>query len=58
MTRQPMMRGQEYKAPEGGLPNCDAVLERHVMFPLHHNMGIAEVDRICDDIKDFLSTVG
>ncbi len=56
VLRQPMMKGLEYKAINGGFPNADSVMERSVLLPVHHAMTSAMFDRLHETIEDFLRT--
>ena len=56
-TRQPMLKGLQYRQPEGGLPNADIVMERGVVFPMNHSLGDDDIDFVAQQIEDFLNTL-
>jgi CDP-4-dehydro-6-deoxyglucose reductase, E1 len=56
VARQPMMRGVQYRVPEGGLPNADAIMERAFLLPCNHGMGDADVEYVLDQLDGFLKT--
>ena len=53
ITRHPMMAGVEHRLPDGGLPVADAVFERGMTLGMSHGLSDAEVERVCDAIRDF-----
>jgi CDP-6-deoxy-D-xylo-4-hexulose-3-dehydrase len=55
-ARQPMLRGVEFRLPEGGLPNCDAVMARGVLLPLSHALDDDDVDFVAGQVVEFLGT--
>jgi CDP-6-deoxy-D-xylo-4-hexulose-3-dehydrase len=54
-ARQPMLRGAEFRLPEGGVPNCDAVMERGVLLPLSHALDDDDVDYVTGLVEEFLT---
>ena len=55
VTRQPMMRGVEYRQPADGLPNCDAVMENAMLLPCGHALAEDDVDYVTGQIAEFLA---
>lgn len=53
ITRHPMMSGIEFRVPEDGLPEADAVFERGMTLGMSHGLTDSEVDRIFTVINDF-----
>jgi CDP-6-deoxy-D-xylo-4-hexulose-3-dehydrase len=53
VTRHPMMAGVEYRQPEAGLPEADAVFARGMTLGMSHGLGDAEVERIAESIHRF-----
>jgi CDP-6-deoxy-D-xylo-4-hexulose-3-dehydrase len=54
VSRQPMLRGARYRVPPGGLPRCDAIMERGVLLPLSHALDDGHIDFICESVAGFL----
>lgn len=55
ITRHPMMRGVEYRVPEGGLPEADAVFERGMSLGMSHGTTDEELDHVVASIHAFAS---
>ena len=55
-VRQPMMRGVEFRQPEAGLPNADAVMERGMLVPMNHGLGDDDLQYVCDAIEAFVTS--
>lgn len=53
-VRQPMMGGVAFRAPEGGLPHADGVMERGILVPMGHALDDDDVAYVCDGIEAFL----
>jgi CDP-6-deoxy-D-xylo-4-hexulose-3-dehydrase len=53
VTRHPMMQGVEYRVPDEGLPEADAVFERGMTLGMSHGLTDTEVERIADAIDRF-----
>ena len=47
VTRQPMMRGVEYRSAPGGYPNADRIMEHALLLPCNHHMTADDVDFVC-----------
>ena len=51
ILRQPGFAGIEHRAPAGGLPNCDRVMDRSLSLPIHHGLGPEHMDYICEQFE-------
>ena len=58
VTRQPMLRGKEYRVPEGGLPNADRVMEWGLILPNNHSLTDDDCDYIGETAEAFLTEKG
>jgi CDP-6-deoxy-D-xylo-4-hexulose-3-dehydrase len=58
VTRQPMMKGVEYRQPAGGLPNSDRVMESGTILSCSHGMTEEELRYTTDCIEKFLAQQG
>ena len=54
ILRQPAFRKIAHRAPPGGLPNADRVMETGLVLPCNHAMSDADVDYIGETIDSFL----
>lgn len=54
VTRQPMMRGVEYRADPTGYPNADRVMEHALLLPCNHFLTDDDVDFVCQAVTDVL----
>ena len=54
ILRQPAFRKIAHRAPPGGLPYADRVMETGLVLPCHHAMNDADVDYIGETIDAFL----
>jgi len=54
VTRQPMMKGVEFRLPASGLPNADRVMESGMLLPCGHGTTDAEREFVIDQITSFL----
>jgi CDP-6-deoxy-D-xylo-4-hexulose-3-dehydrase len=54
VTRQPMLRGKEFRVPEGGLPNADRVMEWGLIFPNSHSLDDDDCNYIGECVEAFL----
>ena len=52
VTRQPMMRGVEYRAAPGGYPNADRIMEQALLLPCNHHMAREDVQFVCGAVDD------
>jgi len=58
VTRQPMMKGVEYRQPAGGLPNCDRVMESGTILSCSHGMTQEELEYTTAKVADFCRAAG
>ena len=52
VLRQPGFAGIEHRAPEGGLPNCDHLMDHALSLPIHHGMDSSHMTYICDQLRE------
>jgi CDP-6-deoxy-D-xylo-4-hexulose-3-dehydrase len=53
ILRQPGFAGIEHRAPAGGLPNCDRVMDRALSLPTHHGLTSDDIGHLVDAIADW-----
>ncbi len=53
-ARQPAFRNRLFRAPDGGLPNADAVMEWGLILPNNHSLSDADCDYMGETIEAFL----
>ncbi|MCX6510914.1 MAG: DegT/DnrJ/EryC1/StrS family aminotransferase [Actinobacteria bacterium] len=58
ITRQPMLRGQEFRVPSDGLPNADRVMEWGLIVPNNHSLSDDDCNYIGECIDGFVSEKG
>jgi CDP-6-deoxy-D-xylo-4-hexulose-3-dehydrase len=58
VTRQPMLRGQEFRVPAGGLPNADRVMEWGLILPNNHSLNDEDCAYIGETVEAFLTDKG
>lgn len=58
ITRQPMLRGQEFRVPSDGLPNADRVMEWGLIVPNNHSLSDEDCDYIGECIDGFVAEKG
>jgi len=58
VTRQPMLRGKEYRVPEDGLPNADRVMEWGLILPNNHSLTDEDCAYIGGTAEAFLTEKG
>jgi CDP-6-deoxy-D-xylo-4-hexulose-3-dehydrase len=58
ITRQPMLRNQEFRVPSDGLPNADRVMEWGLIVPNNHSLSDADCDYIGECIDGFVAEKG
>ena len=51
ILRQPGFAKIEHRAPAGGLPNCDRIMDRALSLPIHHGLGDDHMGFICEQIE-------
>jgi CDP-6-deoxy-D-xylo-4-hexulose-3-dehydrase len=52
--RQPAFRGIAHRAPAGGLPNADRVMEQGLILPSNHSLGDDDIDYIWATAQEVL----
>ncbi len=57
-ARQPMMKGVEFRQPDGGLPNADAVMRYGVLISCGHALDDDDLEFVCSRIDEFLASRG
>ena len=50
ILRQPGFAAIEHRAPAGGLPNCDRVMDHSLSLPIHHGLEPEHMDYICEQL--------
>ena len=55
-TRQPFLAGVDFRQPDGGLPNADAIMERGVVLPMNHSLDDDDIGYVIGLIETFLTT--
>lgn len=58
VTRQPMLRGREFRVPEAGLPNADRVMEWGLILPNNHSLDDDDCNYIGETVEAFLTDKG
>jgi len=53
-TRQPMLRGVEWKVPKTGLPNADRIMEAGFVLPCNHGMDDAAIGFVTNALAELL----
>jgi CDP-6-deoxy-D-xylo-4-hexulose-3-dehydrase len=56
--RQPAFKGIPHRAPAGGCPNADRVMEQGLVLPSNHGMTDEDVDYIGETVDAFLAEKG
>ena len=54
VTRQPMLRGKQYRVPDGGLPNSDHVMEHGLILPNSHSLNDDDCHYIGECLEGFV----
>jgi CDP-6-deoxy-D-xylo-4-hexulose-3-dehydrase len=54
--RQPAFKGIPHRAPPGGCPNADRVMEQGLVLPSNHAMDDDDVDYIAATVDAYLKT--
>ena len=57
-TRQPAFRDKPHRAPEGGLPNADRVMESGIILPNNHSMDDDDCHYMGQTLEGFLAEKG
>jgi CDP-6-deoxy-D-xylo-4-hexulose-3-dehydrase len=58
ITRQPMLRDQEFRGPSDGLPNADRVMEWGLIVPNNHSLSDDDCNYIGECIDGFVAEKG
>lgn len=58
VTRQPMLRGADFRVPAGGLPNADRVMEQGLILPNNHSLSDDDCNYIGQATEAFLQDKG
>ncbi|MEX1218384.1 MAG: DegT/DnrJ/EryC1/StrS family aminotransferase [Acidimicrobiales bacterium] len=58
ITRQPMLRDQEFRIPKDGLPNSDRVMEWGLIVPNNHSLSDDDCNYIGECIDGFVAEKG
>jgi CDP-6-deoxy-D-xylo-4-hexulose-3-dehydrase len=53
ILRQPGFAHIEHRAPEGGLPNCDRVMDRALSLPTHHGLTSDDIGHMVNAIDEW-----
>ena len=51
ILRQPGFAAIEHRAPAGGLPNCDRMMDYSLSLPIHHGLEHEHMDYICEQLE-------
>ncbi len=58
ILRQPAFANIEHRQPEGGLPNCDRMMDSALSLPVYHALNADHMGFICDQVGDLLNEAG
>ncbi|HPG28193.1 MAG TPA: DegT/DnrJ/EryC1/StrS family aminotransferase, partial [Myxococcota bacterium] len=58
ITRQPMLRGQEYRIGPAGLAAADQIMTWGIMLPCHPTMTREDCEYVYQTIEDFIAADG
>jgi CDP-6-deoxy-D-xylo-4-hexulose-3-dehydrase len=56
ILRQPGFKDIPHRAPEGGLPECDRVMDRALTLPLHHGLTSDDVGHMVESVEEWVSS--
>ena len=54
ILRQKGFAGIEHRAPEGGLPNCDYIMDNAMSLPVHHGLNADHMGFLCEQLDAVL----
>ena len=54
ILRQPAFANIEHRQPEGGLPNCDRMMDRALSLPVYHALNADHMGYICEQVDALL----
>lgn len=52
ILRQPGFAAIEHRTPEGGLPECDHLMDHALSLPIHHGLTSDHIGFICDQLTE------
>ncbi len=55
ILRQPAFAQIEHRQPEGGLPNCDRMMDRSLSLPIYHALNADHMGYICEQVDELLA---
>jgi CDP-6-deoxy-D-xylo-4-hexulose-3-dehydrase len=58
ITRQPMLRGHEYRIDAAGLAACDQIMQHGIMLPCHPTMTREDCEYLYQTLQDFIDADG
>lgn len=58
ILRQPGFAKIRHRAPEGGLPRCDRVMDRALSLPIHHGLTSDHMGHICEQLDALFEHFG
>jgi dTDP-4-amino-4,6-dideoxygalactose transaminase len=56
ILRQPGFKDIPHRAPDGGLPECDRVMDRALTLPLHHGLTSDDVGHMVESVEEWVSS--
>ncbi len=56
ILRQPAFANIEHRQPEGGLPNCDRMMDRALSLPVFHGLNADHIGFMCEQVDELLAT--
>jgi len=56
VLRQPAFANIEHRQPEGGLPNCDRMMDRALSLPIYHALNADHMGYICSQVDDLINS--
>jgi CDP-6-deoxy-D-xylo-4-hexulose-3-dehydrase len=57
ILRQPGFASIPHRAPQGGLPNADLVMDRALSLPLHHGLTSDDLGHLVESLSDWASSI-
>jgi len=55
ILRQPAFASIAHRQPEGGLPNCDRMMDRALSLPVHHGLNADHLGYICEMVDELVA---
>ncbi len=56
ILRQPAFANIEHRQPDGGLPNCDRMMDRALSLPVYHALNADHIGFICEMVDEMLAS--